>query len=381
MVRLSCPSCNTAFALPEPPADRRATCPRCGDTFPVRTFTEVAESEAAPPADAPRPPPPAPRSRTPYVVALLVLAFLTAGAWIYLNRGRKPTTEPARLAGLGYLPADTNVAFGVRLGPVFDHAGRTRQEPRDVIAKAGVPAPALDAIARLGVALEQIDHLAGGAALGDRDAEPRLALVLVLRTPLADPDEFLDRIGAKRRPGGKDRYDVKLGGLPVSLAVVSPTVLVFGYDEKKDFEAVDRGGYGPDGKQFPPGLAAMVAGQVPGDAAVWAATDDGQWADRPMVQLLARFALKRPEWLPVLARGRAAAAALSLGGEPRLRLFVRAADAETGQKLRDYFREQAGTDGKARHGGEGEAAFYDAPVDPADAFATLERFLRDAGKK
>src|SRR5207248_4987942 len=35
-VRLSCPSCNTGFALDALPADRRATCPRCGDVFPVR---------------------------------------------------------------------------------------------------------------------------------------------------------------------------------------------------------------------------------------------------------------------------------------------------------------------------------------------------------
>src|SRR6266545_3188806 len=35
-VRLSCPSCNTGFALDAIPADRRAACPRCGDVFPIR---------------------------------------------------------------------------------------------------------------------------------------------------------------------------------------------------------------------------------------------------------------------------------------------------------------------------------------------------------
>src|SRR5580704_11878664 len=44
-IRLSCPSCNTSFTLPDLPADRRANCPRCGDQFPIRTFEEVNESE------------------------------------------------------------------------------------------------------------------------------------------------------------------------------------------------------------------------------------------------------------------------------------------------------------------------------------------------
>src|SRR5690349_5453177 len=34
--RVSCPFCNTAFALDSLPADRRAVCPRCGDGFAIR---------------------------------------------------------------------------------------------------------------------------------------------------------------------------------------------------------------------------------------------------------------------------------------------------------------------------------------------------------
>lgn len=375
MVRLSCPSCNTAFALPELPADRRATCPRCGDVFPARTFTEDTEPDAAPAAG----PPPRPPSRTPLVVAVLALAFLAAGAWIYLTRDRRPDVvpEPARLAGLAYLPADTNLAFGFRPGPVLDHARLTGRESRELLTKAGVPAQALDAVARLGLTLEQIDHLVGGASLGDAEFELRLAIVLVLRDPIPDQAEFLDKIKAARKAtGGKERYGVTLGGLPATLVVLSPTVLVLGLDEKKDFEAADRGGYGSDGKQFPPGLAAVLAERVPADAAVWVATDDAAWANKPGVKLLAGVMLRKPEWLPVLARGRAAAAALSLGDQPRLRVFVKAADAETGRKVRDYFAGKAGP--KGRSGGEGEVATYDAPIDPEDTFATLEGFLRDA---
>ena len=51
-VRLSCPSCNHAFALSAVPPHGRATCPRCGDVFPVRGGVEEV------PGDAPAPPEP-----------------------------------------------------------------------------------------------------------------------------------------------------------------------------------------------------------------------------------------------------------------------------------------------------------------------------------
>lgn len=394
-VRLSCPSCNTAFALPALPDDRRATCPRCGDAFPVRTFTEVAEPEAASPADAPHTPP---RSRglsagwALVVVLLMGVVGLGVGVWMYQGRPRandepeqrKPEVvlAPAELSGLGYLPADTNVAFAAQPGPVIAYAARHNRDPRDLLVKAGIPVQLLDAVSNTGLTLAQIDHLAGGTCFGDGVFEMRFALVLVLHRPIADEDTFLDKLKAKPLPGPRERHEAEFANLPVkmTLAKVSPTVWVFGADAKKDMEAADRGGYGAGGKQFPTGLVEMITQRVPPDAAAWAATDDGAWADKPGVKLLVLL-LKKGEWLAPMARGRAVAASLSLGDDPRLRLFVKAADAETGQKLRDYFKEKAATDEKVRHGGGGELAFYDAPVDPADSFATLERFLRDAGKK
>ena len=64
---------------------------------------------------------------------------------------------------------------------------------------------------RAGVTLPQIDHLAGGAKLGDV-FELRLALALVLRRPLADEDKFLQSLGAKKSLDGKPRYDATLAG-------------------------------------------------------------------------------------------------------------------------------------------------------------------------
>src|SRR5262249_9016671 len=232
----------------------------------------------------------------------------------YYTRGGvrgKPRPEPTpaaavtpatQLAGLGYLPADTNIAFAVQVGPILAYAERTKQEPRALLTGAGVPAAVFNTLTQLGLTLEQIDHIAGGTSLGDGQLEFRLTLVLVLRALLPDDDEFLQKLKARKQPGSKPRYDVDVGGLPLVLARVAEMVWVFGFDAKKDLEAVDRGGYGPGGKQLPSGLAEMLAQRVPPEAAVWLATDDERgWTDKLAVKLLAE-AMGRREWLPVLAK-------------------------------------------------------------------------------
>lgn len=400
MFRLSCPSCNTSFTLPELPADRRAACPRCGDVFPIRTFTEEA---AATPQVSPQSP--ATRrafgrwsvARSLAVALTMGLVGLGVGLWVYHNRGGTPPRDepeaprpeaevlpPTKLRGLGYLPADTNLAFAVQPGAVLQYAVKIGRDPREFILKTGIPAKVLDTVAELGLTLPQIDHLAGGTYIGNGNVELRLTLALVLRRPPADEDAFLARLKAKKQPGGKVRYDVELGSLPMAVERVAPTIWVFGLalgdDPKRNFEAVEKGGYGPGGGHFPAGLREMIATRVPPDSAAWFATNDESWADKPGVRLVLGELMKRKEWLPTLERGRAAAAALSLGDEPRVRLFVTAADEATGQRLREYFRERAAKDERVRHGGGGGLAFLDAPIDPTEAFATLQRFIGEAKK-
>ena len=143
-VRVSCPYCNTSFALPAVPANGRAACVRCGDSFPVRTFTEVDEVVAAPQAATAR------KARAKWSVARAVVVALVMGAvgvgvglYAYHKRGDEPkqgepdaapavvATAPASLSGLGFLPGDVNVAFAVQPGPVLAYAGRrTRNRGR-----------------------------------------------------------------------------------------------------------------------------------------------------------------------------------------------------------------------------------------------------------
>ncbi|QJW96047.1 zinc ribbon domain-containing protein [Frigoriglobus tundricola] len=410
-IRLSCPSCNTAFALDAVPAGRRATCPRCGDAFPVRG--EMAEPATAADAGPPAAPVPSPASETRSPrrrvgmwsirrTALVALALggigFVIGLTAYYSPKAKPngdppgqppavsnTTPPAQLAGLGYLPADYNVVFAVQPGPLLTYAARTHQEPRDLLTRAGVPAQALAALAALaaldsiGLTLPQIDHVAGGALLGNEGDGLRIAFVLVLKQPLADEDEFLKKLKAKPAAGKKTRFTVELA----QLARVSPTVWVFGLSDK-DLAAVDQGGYGPGGKQFrgseSDGLRQMI-GSVPPDSAAWvAADDDREWTQKPLVTTFLPLSPGAKKGLSGLSSFRAGVFALSFGEQPRVRIFFRTADSAVAEHARLYLRARATEMEAATAGGGGVFALFDAPFDPATAKGTLQRFLADAVK-
>ncbi|HEV3383682.1 MAG TPA: hypothetical protein VG097_02640 [Gemmata sp.] len=321
------------------------------------------------------------------------LAGLIVGVVVYSRNGGvqnnpKPETPPPSVAipadqllGLGYLSDDTNIAFAVQPGPIVAYAERMKKDPRELLIQAGIPAKVYDSFTSLGFTLPQIEHIAGGTSFGDITFTFRLTIVLVLRGPLANEDEFLHKLKA-RKQAIKERYDVELAGFPgfpVLLARVSPTIWVFGLDNK-DFKAVDRGGYGSGGKQLPAGLSQAIAEQVPPTAAAWLATSDEQWSEKPALKLLIGEAMKKKEWLPVLARGRSAIAALSFDEPPRFRLFIKTTDEASGEQLRNYFQKLASSDDTVRLGGGGQLGFYDAPIDPMSGYATIARFLTDAVK-
>ncbi len=395
-IRLSCPSCNTSFTLPDLPADRRANCPRCRDQFPIRTFEEVNESEATSTQGTSSVTTSSKAGSESSVKAglfaalgLVLLAVIGLVGY-YFRSGVQPRPQPEQprpdsaipadqLIGLGNLPDDTNIVFAIQPGPVVAYAERMKKDPRELLIQAGIPARLYDQLTSLGLTLQQIEQVIGGTSLGDGAVTPRFSLVVVLRGPLTNENEFLHKLQA-RKQAIKERYDIELARLPLMLARVSPTIWFIGWDDK-DFKAVDRGGHGAGGKQLPFGLRQAIADQVPPDAAIWLAANDEQWAEKPAVKLLLETELfGKKEWLPVLAKGRSALVALSFDEPPRLRLFFKTVDAATGIQLRNYFQKIAGKDEKIRQGGEGESAFYDAPIDPMNSFSTIARFLSDAVK-
>ena len=161
------------------------------------------------------------------------------------------------------------------------------------------------------------------------------------------------------------------------LARVSPTVWVFGLDEK-DLAAADAGGSGPGGAQFRPGVRAVFAA-VPPDAAAWvAADDDRDWTQKPIVKLLGQSA-EAKKWLPALKDARGGLVAVSLSEQPRMKVQVRAADDATAARVRAYFQQRAAEVEGSASGGSGPLAHFDAPFDAAGG-KLLQRFLSDAGR-
>src|SRR5262245_43454545 len=187
-VRLSCPSCNTAFALDALPTDRRATCPRCGDVFPIRG--EVTETASGPALPSPaKPEPPTKRGLSLGRAAALVLALglvgFAVGLAVHYSRGPKPKPEeqfhpepplgrlepPDYFRGLASLPAECNIVFAIRADLIVEYAARTKQDPRELLERIGIPTQAFAVLDQAGLSFADVDHIVGGAVIGGEGEE------------------------------------------------------------------------------------------------------------------------------------------------------------------------------------------------------------------
>jgi hypothetical protein len=272
---------------------------------------------------------------------------------------------PAQLHGLAYLPADANVAFAVQTGPILDYARRTNQNPVELLTKAGVPAAALAALGQGGVALPNIDHVAGGAAVPDADlTQLRLAVALVLNQPIPDEGKFLDALKAKRpAEGNPPHHGVEFAGLPLKLTKKSDTVWLLGWTEPD---------LTPAGNGLSDRMRTAATEAFAADTAAWLLTGDADWAAKQSVSLLLMLG-KKQDWQPGLAKVRAVAAGLTFADEPTLRVMAKGATPAARDELRAAFARQTGTTGET-----GGWVFLDAPADRAGGLAALRAVLAPA---
>ncbi len=388
--RISCPFCNSSFAPDAVLPSGRLECPRCGETFAVKSPEGGSEPGSPTPLPAVYP------GRSPAEVragrrfaslALLVLAVLIIGAGFYLVlfKLRKPTptpdpegiagvVKPLELSGLAYLPGDCNLVLAVQPGPVLEYATRTNQEAKGLLVRAGVPVGVFLFLDKAGVPLAHIDHVLAGTVIGDSEQELRIAIVLVLRGPPADEEQFLEALDARRSPTGNGRYNANLDvgrKLPLALVRVSPTMWVFGWGDA-DLAPAEHGGGG-----LSPALRELVAERVPAESAVWLAAGEGNWAEKPLVKALAIEAGKK-DWLPQLARGRAAVIGLNFGESPTAHADIQCRDTATATELRDAIRAKV-ADG-ATVGGENIWITLTMPFEPRDGLKPFRQFLDVSGK-
>jgi hypothetical protein len=380
-MRVSCPFCNHAFETAD--RSRGVECPRCGETLPSQLGSAIAESQVDRGSDSFKSQDrPADRSAVLAVAAVIaVLVLVVTGFFLLFVTSMKPKDKafpselpawsadaaaPLDLAGLNHLPANCNIVFAIQTGPLLVYAERTHQDPVELLTKNGIPAPLLGAIASANITLQQIDHIAGGLLIPDKDEELRIAFVLVLRRPLANDAAFLHQLLAKQTKPG--RFDVQLDKFTLRMSRVSDAIWAFGFSEK-DLAA---GSLSPDFRQ-------MIGVSVPREAAAWVAFDYAWWSKKPLFAALFNAAAWSPDRIAIVAKGRSGTLAYSFADPPLLSAAIRTSDAEAATDLRTYFKGKA-TGEHAKSSGEGDWASLVLPAAPKDLSPIIKDFISDIGR-
>lgn len=371
-VRVSCPFCNTGFDLPAVPPTHRTPCPRCGESVPVKGTVEEpgptpsANGEPRPRAAATAPPPKSLGGLAVVSLGLTAVILAAFGFW-FLTRvppsnatatSTKPaappaTKPPAILAGLRYLPRDTQVVLAVQPSPLVQYAERTNQTPTRLFETLGLPKALFDGLADAGFPPQAIDQV----VIGANAADLWFVAVLVARSPV-DDTRLREKLKAKVNADKRDRLTGELGGLPVHLTKADDRTVLFAWREA-DLAAAAKPTAGL--ADFRPGLRESVDRLSPASVA-WLATDSTDWATVAGLTLAARFA-GQPELPKRLGGVRAAAAGLFFEPELRLRVQVRMADAGRAKELSETLSNRL-ADAKGAVTTTGEWADADVPFDP-----------------
>ncbi len=206
----ACPFCSADLSAGARPVNGRVVCPRCGESVAAPDAAVTPLPMVAAPYISARGQPDAEPTvplRALWPLALLGAAMtLVVGAiTLYAILGGNSRTaeappsppiqgatrvrlpaEPARVPGLGYLPADVNAVVALQLGPLADEAARAGKSPRDLLSEAGVPADLLGVLADAGVPLDALEAAALGVSFAPGELVPRSVLVLTGRGSLGD---------------------------------------------------------------------------------------------------------------------------------------------------------------------------------------------------
>jgi hypothetical protein len=257
---LTCLFCNAEVPLaPGLPKGHKVTCPRCGETFPLRQPSADVQPApgvvTAPAATLPALAAPAVAARplrsvvganrrvAALVVGVMLLMAATGLTYALMTqdfrrandsglikrRGYRPTrpdheanAEAALASPLGYLPPETNAI-------VWVHAAELRASPagrrllEGALPVGGRPLPLGEARAWTGLGVEQIDQVVLGLKADDNLAPP---LTLVVRTRQKyDSQEVVRALEAQRRdlPGDSRevyRFTIPNAPLPVRQALL-----------------------------------------------------------------------------------------------------------------------------------------------------------------
>ncbi len=330
-VSVTCPFCRSAFAIAEVPAARRAPCPNCGESAPVSADARPA----ADPSPAVSSAPPVPRTSRVVFVSLALTALIVAGfvTWFYL--GPKPpevspaplspvVTTPRAVAGLKYVPKDSQLVAAVQPAALHEYATATGRSADDLLAEFGLPADLLKQLREAGLPPSAIQSIVLAANVDDL----RVTLVLTLREPLKDDAKFRDALDSQ----GRDPVSVKVGGFPLVMAKANDKTYLFALTEAGLATAkAPTAGY--DDLREP---VRESINQLRPSAVAWLATDSKEWAKLPQWKLVGD---RVPFGGVTKLNGvRAVAVGVSLEPDLYLGLSVRVNDSSVAPETADTLR-------------------------------------------
>ena len=329
------------------------------------------------------------------VAVAMGLIGLIAGFGVYYLKGgirTKPPPEPEPPPSVAATPA-TAARWAWLLAGRCDHRVLTSTRPGPGLrgAHEAGPARSLDrrrpAASRLryGRAARalaaQIDHIAGGSQRRGVAAS-RSSWCCAARWTTRRSSSSGSRRGRPNGPkqslsGGHFRSVQS----DLTLARVSPTIWVFGLDAKKDFEAVDKGGYGPGGKQFASTLTEAIAGARSARGGRLAGDRRGALGRQASGPVLARPVRREDRVVEGAREGPGGGRGASRSMNRRVcASFSRSPTSEPRGRSGPISRSGPRRNEQVRHGGAGELAFLDVPIDPVKTFAVLRQLLSDAAK-
>jgi hypothetical protein len=267
------------------------------------------------------------------------------------RRSRKPferfrKTEPelpevvaaVHLPALGYLPPETNVVAGVQVEELLSSSAGKEMRQRGF--KLGNVELKLDSIEeRLGVAVEDIDHLVLGVQMqeGDEaDLTPPTWLVIRTRRPY-DANKVRAVLGAKRPrdlrlPGGGRRVvsEVKVQNVRLQMWLADPKTLVLGlFGKMEDLPARPEDG----GESLSPEVRRVLEQRLGAGTPVWLAGSSSDWKKTALPVLLAGW--KDVPMLNRLAQVRTFALWLQPDKEAKLMGAFRCADEAVARQIEE----------------------------------------------
>ena len=371
MTPTTCPFCNATVPAPvPPPAGGRTPCPRCGQMVPLPDAAAAPVSAdatlRAAVADAARPP--AGRSGRRGLVVCLVLAGLGVATGLLVNHFRSPPPRPeppavqpaklvppAGMAGLGYLPDDTDLILGIQVAALVEEAGG---EPRKALDKLGLPAGLLDALGKaVGLGWDEIDQLVLGLSFREAVFPPKAVLVVHARQRIVLPNLVAKVQGRRLSKDGKDLVAVKAPPIPggVHWRQAGERVLIVALEAKDAVAAPDepRPGY----EQLPRGLRELLPTPLVAEVPFFLAAATDRWAD--VVRQYQLF-FDREDLAEPAGKLRTAAVSVATGPEASLSAWLTLGGEEAAREWRATAAERLGP--TAQVGGGGPTCFVRVPL-------------------